>query len=114
MYVVVVVVVVVVQGITLKVVGNKLVIARILYGGLIYRQGLRTIVFFPGYFTPLPSSGLLQVGDRILEVNNEPVDNMTPSELQSLLVSMSSFYYLRYYGSILSIETQFWLHCDQS
>ncbi len=59
-----------VQGITMKLVDNKLIIARILYGGLIHRQGL------------------LQVGDRIVEVNQEPVDSMNPSDLQALLVRL--------------------------
>ncbi len=53
----------------MKLVNNKLIIARILYGGLIHRQGL------------------LQVGDRIVEVNQESVDSMNPSDLQALLVS---------------------------
>ncbi len=53
----------------MKLVNNKLIIARILYGGLIHRQGL------------------LQVGDRIVEVNQELVDSMNPSDLQALLVS---------------------------
>ena len=56
------------QGITLKLVSHKLIIARILNGGLIHRQGL------------------LQVGDRIVEVNQESVDAMNPSELQEMLV----------------------------
>lgn len=56
---------------TLKLVNQKLIIARILYGGLIYRQGL------------------LQVGDRIVEVNSEPVDSMSPSELQDMLVGVA-------------------------
>lgn len=56
------------QGITLKLVNHKLIIARILHGGLIYRQGL------------------LQVGDRIVEVNQESVDAMNPSDLQEMLV----------------------------
>ena len=55
----------------MKLVCNKLIIARILYGGLIHRQGL------------------LQVGDRIVEVNQESVDSMNPSDLQALLVSIS-------------------------
>ncbi len=50
---------------------HKLIIARILFGGLIYRQGL------------------LQVGDRIVEVNGEPVDSMSPGELQDMLVCRS-------------------------
>ena len=56
------------QGVTLKMMSHKLIIARILYGGLIYRQGL------------------LQVGDRIVDVNGESVDSMNPSELQDMLV----------------------------
>lgn len=31
--------------------------------------------------------GLLQVGDRIFEVNGEMVDNMSPADLQAMLVS---------------------------
>ncbi|XP_064389900.1 protein PALS2-like [Halichondria panicea] len=58
-------------GITMKLVNNKLIIARILYGGLIHRQGL------------------LQVGDRIVEVNQELVDSMNPSDLQALLKNSS-------------------------
>lgn len=54
-------------GITLKMVNHKLIIARILHGGLIHRQGL------------------LQVGDRIVEVNQESVDAMNPSDLQEML-----------------------------
>lgn len=49
-------------------VNHKLIIARILHGGLIHRQGL------------------LQVGDRIVEVNQESVDAMNPSDLQEMLV----------------------------
>lgn len=30
--------------------------------------------------------GLLQVGDRIVEVNGEMVDSMSPAELQAMLV----------------------------
>jgi len=62
--------------VTLKLLNQKLIIARILFGGLIYRQGL------------------LQVGDRIVEVNNEPVDSMSPSELQDMLVGVVSFVFL--------------------
>ena len=35
------------QGITLKLLNNKLIIARILYGGLIHRQGMYRKVFLP-------------------------------------------------------------------
>ena len=45
-----------------------MVIARILHGGLIYKQGL------------------LQVGDQIMKVNQENVGSMTPIELQDMLV----------------------------
>ena len=58
------------QGITLKMVDGKVVIARILHGGLIHKQGL------------------LQVGDRIVKVNHEEVGSMTPLELQDMLVSV--------------------------
>ena len=56
------------QGITLRLMGEKLVIARIMYGGLIHRQGL------------------LKVGDVVKEVNGEVVSSMQPVELQSMLV----------------------------
>lgn len=62
------------QGITLKLVNHKLIIARILYGGLIHRQGL------------------MQVGDRIVEVNQESVDAMNPSDLQEVLVCRSDIF----------------------
>jgi C-terminal processing protease CtpA/Prc len=48
--------------------GEKLVIARIMYGGLIHRQGL------------------LKVGDVVKEVNGEVVSSMQPVELQTMLV----------------------------
>jgi guanylate kinase len=64
-------------GITLKLINNKLVIARILHGGLIHRQGL------------------LQVGDRIIEVGGEPVDNMSPADLQALLKDSSGSIVIR-------------------
>ena len=51
-------------------VDGKVVIARILHGGLIHKQGL------------------LQVGDRIVKVNHEEVGSMTPLELQDMLVSV--------------------------
>ena len=50
-------------------VDGKVVIARILHGGLIYKQGL------------------LQVGDQIVKVSDESVGSMTPIELQEMLVS---------------------------
>ena len=58
------------QGVTLRLMGEKLVIARIMYGGLIHRQGL------------------LKVGDVVKEVNGEVVSSMQPVELQSMLVRM--------------------------
>lgn len=48
--------------------GEKLVIARIMHGGLIHRQGL------------------LKVGDVVKEVNGEVVSSMQPVELQAMLV----------------------------
>ena len=48
--------------------GEKLVIARIMHGGLIHRQGL------------------LKVGDVVKEVNGEVVSSMQPVELQTMLV----------------------------
>lgn len=39
--------------------------------------------------------GLLQVGDRIFEVNGEMVDNMSPADLQAMLVS--SLFFFHYY-----------------
>lgn len=58
-------------GITLKMVDGKVVIARILHGGLIYKQGL------------------LQVGDQIVKVSDESVGSMTPIELQEMLKGSS-------------------------
>jgi guanylate kinase len=52
-------------------VDGKVVIARILHGGLIHKQGL------------------LQVGDRIVKVNHEEVGSMTPLELQDMLKGSS-------------------------
>ena len=60
--------VVVPQGVTLRLMGEKLVIARIMHGGLIHRQGL------------------LKVGDVVKEVNGEVVSSMQPVELQAMLV----------------------------
>ncbi|XP_069814879.1 protein PALS2 isoform X3 [Dendropsophus ebraccatus] len=57
-------------GVTFKVENNNLVIARILHGGMIDRQGL------------------LHVGDIIKEVNGHEVGN-NPKELQELLKSIS-------------------------
>ncbi|XP_053570126.1 protein PALS2 [Bombina bombina] len=57
-------------GVTFKVDNNNLVIARILHGGMIDRQGL------------------LHVGDIIKEVNGHEVGN-NPKELQELLKSIS-------------------------
>lgn len=54
-------------GITLRLMGEKLVIARIMHGGLIHRQGL------------------LKVGDVVKEVNGEVVSSMQPVELQAML-----------------------------
>ena len=56
------------QGVTLRLMGEKLVIARIMHGGLIHRQGL------------------LKVGDVVKEVNGEVVSSMQPVELQAMLV----------------------------
>ncbi|MEE6465867.1 hypothetical protein FKM82_006730 [Ascaphus truei] len=58
------------QGLTFKVENNNLVIARILHGAMIDRQGL------------------LHVGDIIKEVNGHEVGN-NPKELQELLKSIS-------------------------
>ncbi|XP_006008723.1 MAGUK p55 subfamily member 6b isoform X1 [Latimeria chalumnae] len=57
-------------GVTFRVENNDLVIARILHGGMIDRQGL------------------LHVGDIIKEVNGQDVGN-NPKELQDLLKSIS-------------------------
>ncbi|XP_041421912.1 MAGUK p55 subfamily member 6 isoform X3 [Xenopus laevis] len=57
-------------GVTFKVENNNLVIARILHGGMIDRQGL------------------LHVGDIIKEINGHDVGN-NPKELQELLKSIS-------------------------
>ncbi|KAG8443002.1 hypothetical protein GDO86_011717 [Hymenochirus boettgeri] len=57
-------------GVTFKVENNNLVIARILHGGMIDRQGL------------------LHVGDIIKEINGHEVGN-NPKELQELLRSIS-------------------------
>ncbi|MCG8626764.1 MAG: PDZ domain-containing protein [Proteobacteria bacterium] len=53
--------------------GEKLIIARIMHGGLIHRQGL------------------LKVGDVVKEVNGEVVSSMQPVELQAMLVRRSVF-----------------------
>ncbi|XP_057619066.1 protein PALS2 isoform X3 [Chionomys nivalis] len=58
------------QGVTFRVENNDLVIARILHGGMIDRQGL------------------LHVGDIIKEVNGHEVGN-NPKELQELLKNIS-------------------------
>lgn len=58
------------QGVTFRVENNDLVIARILHGGMIDRQGL------------------LHVGDIIKEVNSHEVGN-NPKELQELLKNIS-------------------------
>lgn len=42
-------------------------------------------------------SGLLQVGDRIVDVNNESADSMSPADLQAMLVCL----YASSHGSIL-------------
>ncbi|KAL5489619.1 hypothetical protein EMCRGX_G018734 [Ephydatia muelleri] len=58
-------------GITFKMIDNRLVVARILCGGLIHRQGF------------------IQVGDRILEVNGESTSSMNASDLQATLKTCS-------------------------
>lgn len=67
------------QGITLKLVNNHLIIARILFGGIIHRQGL------------------LKVGDRIVEVNNESVDAMSPADFQAMMVTHKHKHTNKYY-----------------
>lgn len=58
------------QGVTFRVEGGELVIARILHGGMVAQQGL------------------LHVGDIIKEVNGQPVGS-DPRALQELLRSAS-------------------------
>ncbi|CAH8500126.1 unnamed protein product [Schistosoma margrebowiei] len=59
------------MGITLKLnEENKCIVARILHGGMIHRQGT------------------LHVGDELREINNEPVADRSVQHLQRLLVSL--------------------------
>uniref|UniRef100_A0A1I8FL47 PDZ domain-containing protein n=1 Tax=Macrostomum lignano TaxID=282301 RepID=A0A1I8FL47_9PLAT len=58
------------QGITLKMSDDgKIIVARIMHGGMIHRQGT------------------LHVGDEIREINGEPVLGQSVEALQRLLVS---------------------------
>ena len=59
--------------------------------------------------------GLLQVGDRIVEVNGEMVDSMSPADLQAMLVRCVIFIHqLLDVKNIFLIETQLWFCCDKS
>lgn len=58
------------MGITLKMTEDgRCIVARIMHGGMIHRQAT------------------LHVGDEIREINGQPVQNQTVSQLQRLLVS---------------------------
>lgn len=60
-------------GITLKMTSDgRCVVARILHGGMIHRQGT------------------LHVGDELREINGQPVINESEENLQQLLVSAHS------------------------
>lgn len=60
------------MGITLKMTEDgRCIVARIMHGGMIHRQAT------------------LHVGDEIREINGQPVQNQTVSQLQRLLVSFS-------------------------
>lgn len=59
------------MGITLKMTEDgRCIVARIMHGGMIHRQAT------------------LHVGDEIREINGQPVQNQTVSQLQRLLVSV--------------------------
>lgn len=61
------------MGITLKMTEDgRCIVARIMHGGMIHRQAT------------------LHVGDEIREINGQPVQNQTVSQLQRLLVSTNS------------------------
>lgn len=65
------------------------------------------------------SPGLLQVGDRIIEVNSESVDAMSPSELQNMLVGEPPTIHLKCClcweeCRICFAEKQFWVSGDKS
>lgn len=60
------------MGITLKMTEDgRCIVARIMHGGMIHRQAT------------------LHVGDEIREINGQPVQNQTVSQLQRLLVSLA-------------------------
>lgn len=62
------------MGITLKMTEDgRCIVARIMHGGMIHRQAT------------------LHVGDEIREINGQPVQNQTVSQLQRLLVSFRCF-----------------------
>lgn len=62
------------MGITLKMTEDgRCIVARIMHGGMIHRQAT------------------LHVGDEIREINGQPVQNQTVSQLQRLLVN--DFFY---------------------
>jgi calcium/calmodulin-dependent serine protein kinase len=59
------------QGITLKMTEDgRCIVARIMHGGMIHRQAT------------------LHVGDEIREINGQPVQNQTVSQLQRMLVGV--------------------------
>lgn len=63
------------MGITLKMTEDgRCIVARIMHGGMIHRQAT------------------LHVGDEIREINGQPVQNQTVSQLQRLLVSPAPHY----------------------
>jgi calcium/calmodulin-dependent serine protein kinase len=63
------------MGITLKMTEDgRCIVARIMHGGMIHRQAT------------------LHVGDEIREINGQPVQNQTVSQLQRLLVSAAPHY----------------------
>lgn len=70
------------MGITLKMTEDgRCIVARIMHGGMIHRQAT------------------LHVGDEIREINGQPVQHQTVSQLQRLLVS------LIYYAIIITNKT---------
>lgn len=73
------------MGITLKMTEDgRCIVARIMHGGMIHRQAT------------------LHVGDEIREINGQPVQNQTVSQLQRLLVLL-----LDYLGVMTTITNYF-------
>lgn len=84
---------------------NHCIVARIMHGGMIHRQGMCSLEFIQVfsiwiYFNCVSFSGTLHVGDEIREINGISVANQTVEQLQKMLVRhITQVKYLKRYLS---------------